>query len=132
MLGSFYKTFKASPEEKEEELEKTIEKIKRNQCITVEPPIWENGVTPLNAENLNKLSEVITSNLKVTNTGIDISTEHSSLNYDNIFEEMMKRLSVKPVLKHQCTNCLAVLELDINKRIFHCPYCNAVYAISEG
>lgn len=119
MLGSFYKSFKASPEEKEEELEKTIEyidKIKRSQCITVEPPIWKDDVTSLNAENLNKMSSAIT----------------SLIDADDIVEAVLRQLSVKPVLKHQCTNCLAVLELDINKRIFHCPYCNAVYAISEG
>lgn len=132
MLGSFYKTFKERQEDK-----------------AVEPLTWENiPEVKIDKNNLN-----IVTDFKATDDGIDIRTNESyyshvlyddlverdkdytdqkPLTYDNIFEEMIKRLSVKPVLKHQCTNCLAVLELDINKRIFHCPYCNAVYAISEG
>lgn len=105
MSGSFHDTFK------------TGHSCFGGHITRVEPPIWEiNNVTPLNAENLNKMSSAIA----------------SLIDADDVVEAVLRKLSVKPVLKHQCTNCLAVLELDINKRIFHCPYCNAVYAISEG
>lgn len=65
---------------------------------------------------------------------VNLSTKISSdsLNYDDIFEEMMKRFSVKPVVEHKCHNCGATLEIEENNHIFHCQYCNSVYAIGTS
>lgn len=53
---------------------------------------------------------------------------------DEIFRMMMARwgLDPKPLMKMECHNCGGVLDMDTNKHIFHCPYCNAVYAVGTN
>lgn len=53
---------------------------------------------------------------------------------DEIFRMMMARWGAepKPLVKMECHNCGGSLEIDTNKHIFHCPYCNAVYAVGTN
>lgn len=49
--------------------------------------------------------------------------------YDDIYEKILARLSLVPTVEHKCHNCGGVVELDAGHHVFHCPYCNSVYAI---
>lgn len=52
--------------------------------------------------------------------------------YDDIFNKLIARLSKAPIVEHKCHNCGGTVELDEDKHIFHCPYCNSVYAIGTN
>lgn len=48
---------------------------------------------------------------------------------DEIYNTILSRLSAKPIIQHKCHNCGGTVELDKNKHIFICPYCDAHYAV---
>lgn len=51
---------------------------------------------------------------------------------EKILEEILNRLTKKPVFEYKCHNCGGSLELEKNKHIFKCPYCNSVYAVGTN
>lgn len=51
---------------------------------------------------------------------------------ENQINEIMKRLNRTVSLVHNCANCGATLEIEENKPIFHCKYCNSVYIIGTA
>lgn len=51
------------------------------------------------------------------------------LDYDEIFEKMIERYNIKPIIHHNCHACGGTLELREDQHIFVCPYCNSVYAV---
>ena len=59
-------------------------------------------------------------------TGIEWKPE---LDYDEIFEKMIERYNMKPIIHHNCHACGGTLELREDQHIFVCPYCNSVYAV---
>lgn len=69
------------------------------------------------------------------------STSFASTSYDGtisedllaagVFERVMNLLSSKPVIQYKCQNCGAHLDIDENKHIIICKYCDAVYAIGK-
>lgn len=82
--------------------------------------------------------------IKINSDGITLSTYYSTYkdnginafestkiqyDYDDIFQEMMKRFSKKPLIKHQCHSCGATLELEEEKHIFVCKYCGSCYVV---
>ena len=83
----------------------------------------------INYNNLKKLD--ISSNELATydDTITYYNNIENKLDYDSIFKEIMNRFNKVPIMKHECNSCGATLEIDSNKHIFHCPYCNSVYAI---
>jgi len=50
----------------------------------------------------------------------------------SLFDEFLNKLTIKPLLKHNCNNCGGTIELDSEKHIFICPYCGTVYAIGTN
>lgn len=59
-------------------------------------------------------------------TDVEWKTE---LDYDEIFEKMIERYNMKPIIHHNCHACGGTLELREDQHIFVCPYCNSVYAV---
>lgn len=51
---------------------------------------------------------------------------------EKILEEVLNRLAKKPVFEYKCHNCGGSLELEENKHIFKCPYCNSAYAVGTN
>lgn len=80
-------------------------------------------------DNLKKLDIVLSELPVCDSTNIDYNNISNKLDYDNIFQEIVNRLNKVPIMKHECNSCGAILEIDSDKHIFHCPYCNSVYAI---
>lgn len=56
---------------------------------------------------------------------VDLSTSKK----EEIYEEIIKRLSKRPIIAHKCHNCGGNIEMDEDKHIFICPYCGSTYAI---
>lgn len=48
---------------------------------------------------------------------------------EELYEEIIKRLSRRPIISHKCHNCGGNIEMDENKHIFICPYCGSTYAV---
>ena len=47
-------------------------------------------------------------------------------------EDILKRLSQRPMYQHKCVNCGGTVELDYDKAIFICPYCGSHYALNTS
>lgn len=61
---------------------------------------------------------------------IDISNANiTGYDYEKLFQEMMRRMTQVPLMKHSCNSCGGTLEINADKHIFICPYCGSVYAI---
>lgn len=52
--------------------------------------------------------------------------------YEDIFHKLMEKFNKHPIVEHKCHNCGGIIELDENKHVFRCPYCNSVYAIGTN
>lgn len=52
--------------------------------------------------------------------------------YDDLFHKLMAKFNKYPIIEHKCHNCGGTVELDEDKHIFHCPYCNSVYAVGTN
>lgn len=58
--------------------------------------------------------------------------EFTEETYEDIFHRMMEKFNKRPIIEHKCHNCGGIIELDEDKHIFHCPYCNTTYAIGTN
>lgn len=62
----------------------------------------------------------------------DFTTRFSEETYDLIFDNIIKKLNIKPTFEHKCHNCGGTLIMNTEQHIFNCPYCDSVYAIGTS
>lgn len=62
----------------------------------------------------------------------DLTAKFSDETYDLIFDNIIKKLNVKPTFEHKCHNCGGTLIMNTEQHIFNCPYCDSVYAIGTS
>lgn len=82
----------------------------------------------ISAETLNRASDMMMPQLQL-NMEQRVGCTVDELAADEMFKLIVERLNRVPMIKQECRNCGGVLELSADKHIFHCPYCNSVYAV---
>lgn len=70
--------------------------------------------------------------LTIKGNSLDCASNVTTINYDNIYDYIMKKFSIKPTIEYKCHNCGAVIELDNDKHIFICRYCGSAYAVGTN
>ena len=53
-------------------------------------------------------------------------------NLENEINKIWEKLNTSVNMIHNCQNCGATLEIEENKPIFHCKYCNSVYVVGSA
>ena len=80
-------------------------------------------------EDLDTIMEITNTGMTITGVSSIDRADISESVYDSIFDRIVSELSKAPIMQHRCNNCGATVELDSDKHIFICPYCNSAYAI---
>lgn len=108
----------------------TIDKIESIEFKNknTDEPIWKIDSDVISDYHIKTL-ENIPSYISATPYTVDLGDNLSERTMESIFDYISKKLNKVPTVEHKCHNCGATLEIDTNKHIFNCPYCESVYAI---